>query len=293
MSGYVPERNNACGGLASRGRSVPNGMLRPSVTFALACLSAIFFLVLRCQGKGPMLGRHSRMWALLVVAVTGFLSTGVAFAGFAIVQHLPGAFVGLGLIGPSGLWLSEIRSRAEERRNLVRDMSTLWLNRLLARMHEGMAEDRVAWCERHVDEGWSADELSTAAHFYQEYMRERMSPAERRRGRINAQVNAIDARLTAVQLIENGAARTKIVAALEGSRTTRNSRYTRNFNDLPRMADILHHDAERDLVRLLGSAYSAGLYRIPAFAPPRRTYSGVDARADSAPAPIRPQLQRP
>jgi hypothetical protein len=160
-------------------------------------------------------------------------------------------------------------------------MSTLWLSRLLARLHEGMAEDRIAWCEKRVEEGWSADELSTAARFYQEYMRERMSPAERRRGRINAQVTGIEARLTAVQLIENGAARTKIVAALQGSRTTKDSRYARHFNDLRRMADILHHDAERELVRLLGSAYSAGLYRIPVFAPPRRMYSDVDEPANS------------
>jgi hypothetical protein len=272
---------------------MPNEMLRPSITLALACLSAMFFLLLRCQGKGPLFGRRSRTWALLVVVVTGVLSTGVAFAGFAIVQHLPGAFVGLGLIGPSGLWLSEIRSRPDERRSLVRDMSTLWLSRLLARMHEGMAEDRGAWCEKRVDEGWSADELSTAARFYQEYMRERMSPAERRRGRINAQVTGIEARLTAVALIESGAARTKIVAALQGSRPTKDSRYARSLSDLPRLADILHHDAERELVRLLGSAYSAGLYRIPVFAPPRRTYSGGDPPVTSIWANTRPQMQRP
>jgi hypothetical protein len=233
------------------------------------------------------------MWALLVVAVTGLLSTGAAFAGLAIVKHLPGAFVGLGIVGPSGLWLSEIHSREEERRSLLRDMSTLWLSRLLARLHEGMAEDRIAWCEKHVDEGWSADELSTAARFYLEYLRERMSPAERRRGRINAQVNAIEVRLTAVQLIENGAARAKVVAALQGSRATKESRYTRNLGDLQRMADILHHDAERELIRLLGSAYSAGLYRIPVFTPPRRTYSGVDPPANSIRANARPQMQRP
>jgi hypothetical protein len=59
------------------------------------------------------------------------------------------------------------------------------------------------------------------------------------------------------------------------------------------MADILHHDAERDLIRLLGSAYSAGLYRIPVFAPPRRTYSGAQSMPDSTPAHVRAQLQRP
>jgi uncharacterized membrane protein YgcG len=252
-------------------------MVRLSVTFALACASAIFFLLLRCQGKGTPFGRHSRRWALLVVVATGFLSTVAAFGGLAIVQQLPGAFVGLGIVGPSGLWLSEIHSRREEPRSPLRDMSTLWLSRLLARLNEGMAEDRAAWCEKHVDETWTADELSRAARFYQEYMRERMTPAERRRGRIYAQVSAIEARLTAVAMIENGETRPKIAAALQVSRTTKDSRYSRNMSDLQRMADVLHHDAERDLVRLLGSAYSAGLYRIPVFEPPRRTYSGIGA----------------
>jgi hypothetical protein len=273
---------------------VPSGMLRLSLTFALACASAVLFLLLRCQGTGPPFGRNSRVWALLVITVTSLLSTGAAFAGFAIMNQLPGAFLGLGVIGPSGLWLSEIHNRREDRRSLLRDMSTLWLSRLLARLHEGMAEDRIAWCERHVDEEWTADELSAAARFYQEYLRERMTPAERRRSRINAQVNAIEARLTAVQLIENGAARTKVVAALQGSRVTKDSRYTRNFGDPQRMADILHHDAERDLIRLLGSAYGIGLYRIPVYTPPRRTYSGVDTPlANSTRANARPQMQRP
>jgi hypothetical protein len=272
---------------------VPSGMLRLSVTFGLACASAIFFLFLRCHGTGRPFARHSRPWALLVVAVTSLLSTGAAFAGLALVSHLPGAFVGVGIVGPSGLWLSEIHSQREERRSLLRDLSTLWLSRLLARLHEAMAEDRIAWCEKHVDEGWGADELSAAARFYQEYLRERMSPAERRRSRINAQVNAIEARLSTVELIENGAARTKVVAALQGSRVTKESRYSRNLDDLQRMADILHHDAERDLIRLLGSAYGAGLYRLPVFTPPRRTYSGVDKPANTARASAGPQLQRP
>src|SRR3954454_4961496 len=156
-----------------------------------------------------------------------------------------------------------------------------------------MAEDRAAWGEQHVDEDWSADELSAAARYYQEYLRERMSPAERRRSRINAQVNAIEARLTTVALIENGAARTKVMAALQRSRATKEPRYSRNVGDLQRMADILHHDAERDLLRLLGAAYSAGFYRMPVFTPPRRLYSSVDRPAGTQRAQAKPQMQHP
>jgi hypothetical protein len=252
-------------GLGCKGASVPSGTLRLGVTFALACASATFFLFLRCHGNGRPFGPNSRVWASLVVVVTGLLSTGVAFAGVILVGRLPFASLGLGLVAPSGLWLSEIRSRRDERRGLGYDMSTLWLARLLARLQEGMAEDRIAWCEQRLDEGWGTDELGMAARFYQEYLRERMSPDERRRSRIYAQLSAIENRLTVVQLIENSSGRTKVAAALQGSRATKDARYSGHLGDLGKMADILRHDAERELIRLLGFAYSAGYYRLPVF----------------------------
>jgi hypothetical protein len=248
------------------------------LTFALACASATFFLFLRCHGQGRPFGPRSRRWAVAVIAVTGVVSTAATFAFVGIVSQLPSIFFSLGVLAPSGLWLSEIRSRGDDRRSPLRDMSTLWLTRLLARLHEGMAEDRLAWCEERVDESWTADELGLAARFYQQYLRERLSPDERRRGRIYAQVNAIEARLTVGQLIENGAGRTKVVAALQESRATKDPRYSRYQSDLSTLADILRHDAERDLVRLLGSAYSAGYYKTPVYSRPRRAYPAPAGR---------------
>jgi hypothetical protein len=260
------------------GTSVPSETLRLGITFALACASATFFLFLRCHGGGRSFGRRSRLWALLIVVVTSVVSTAAAFAGAVVVDHLPLAFLSLSVVGPSGLWLSEIRQRRDDRRGLLHDMSTLWLSRLLARLQEGMAEDRITWCEERIDEAWSTDELSMAARFYQEYLRERMSGEERRRGRIFAQLTAIETRLTVVHLIESSSGRTKVAAALEASRATKGVRYSSHLGDLARMADILRHDAERDLVRLLGVAYNTGYYRIPVFSPPRRTYPPVDLR---------------
>jgi hypothetical protein len=272
---------------------VPDGIWRLSITFALACASATFFLFLRCHGTGRPFGRSSRVWALLVVLVTGLLSTVVAWAGAAAVDHLPTAVLGLGVIGPSGLWLSQIRHRREERPGLVHDMSTLWLSRLLARLQEGMAEDRIAWCEQRLDQAWSASELGMAARFYQEYLRERMSPDERRRGRIYAQLNAIETRLTVVHLIDNSSGRAKVSAALQGSRATKDARYSSHLSDLGRMADILRHDAERDLIRLIGLAYGAGYYRMPIFTAPRRINDTSDAPARPARTRAQPQVQRP
>lgn len=255
---------------------MPSGILGLDLTFALTCASATFFLFLRCHGQGRPFGPRSRWWALAVIGVTGVVSTAATFIAVIVVNQLPSAFFGLGVAAPSGLWLSEIRSRGGDgRRSPLRDVSTLWLTRLLARLHEGMAEDRLAWCEERVDQGWGADELGMAARFYQEYLRERLSPEERRRGRIYAQVHAIEARLHVGELIENGVERTKVVAALQESRATKDPRYSRYQSDMSRLADILRHDAERDLVRLLGAAYTAGYYKMPVYRRPRRVYTPV------------------
>jgi hypothetical protein len=247
---------------------VSNRILGLGVTFALACASATFFLFLRCEGKGRLFGPSSRRWALSVIGVTSVVSTGAAFVVVTIVNHLPSAFVGVGVLAPSWLWVGQIRSRRDDERSRIRDMSTLWLTWLLARMHESLAEDRLTWCEQRVDPMWSTDELNRAARFYHEYLRERLSPDERRRGRIHAHLNAIEARLDVIHLIENSAGRTKVASALQGSRITKEVRYRRYLDDPSRLADILRHDAERDLVRLLGSAYSAGYYSMAAYNPP-------------------------
>jgi hypothetical protein len=262
-------RDSSPAGVWRRGRSVSSRTLGLSVTFALACASATFFLFLRCEGKGRLFGRSSRRWALSVIGVTSVVSTVAAFVVVTIVDHLPSAFVGVGVLAPSWLWVGQIRSRRGDERSRMRDMSTLWLTWLLARMHESLAEDRLTWCEERVDPMWNTDELHRAARFYHEYLQDRLSPEERRRGRIHAQLNAIEARLNVAHLVENGAGRTKVTSALQGSRTTKEVRYSRYLDDPSRLADILRHDAHRDLVRLLGSAYNAGYYGMKVYTPPK------------------------
>lgn len=260
-------------------RSVPSGTFGLGITLVLACASATFFLFLRCEGKGRPFGPSSRWWAVSVIAGTSLVSTVAAFVAVNVLSQLPAAVVGIGILTPSGLWLSEIHRHGEDRRSMVRDLSTLWLTRLLTHLHEGMADDRLTWCEQRVDPTWSTAELSVAARHYHEYLRERLSPGERRRGRFNALRNAIEARLDVAQLIENSAGPTKVRAALKGSRVTNELRYTKYLEDLGGLRDILRHDAERDLVRLLGVAYSAahrrlGSYRPQVRAMPDRQLSG-------------------
>ena len=173
-------------------------------------------------------------------------------------------------VAPSALCLGRIREGVPERRSVYGAAATLWLSWLLARLGEGMAEDRLDWCDRRVDPAWHTDELIMAARSYHDYLQERLSAEERRRYRIRALMQNIEVRLDVVQLIESSAERAKIIAALDASRLAQEARYRRNFDDLARLGNRLLHDAQRDLGRLLGAAYNAGFHRLEPYTRPVR-----------------------
>jgi hypothetical protein len=257
------------------------------LTFGLACVSAAFFLWLRSEDKGLALGPRSRLWALAVTALTGALSTALAFVLHGLANVVGNDFpsyvshVGLGAVMPSTLWLAEIRQGGGERRNPYRDALTLWLSWLLRRLDEGMVEDKEEWCRDHIVVAWSTDELIMAAHYYEDYLRERLSALERSRYRLNALIQAIESRLDIARLIEdnprltnggvrpsNGSTRGKVSTALTTARLSQ-ERYKRSLDDLTRLAQLLRNDARQDLIRLLRVAYRAGLRRLPVYQPPR------------------------
>lgn len=263
---------------------MPGEMLGLGVTFALACVSATLFLFLRCEGKGRPFGPGSRWWALSVIGITSALSTAVAFVGVIVLSRLPHVFFGVGVAVPSWLWLGQIRNGGgnDSGRTVARDASTLWLARLLARMHEGMADDRDRWCDERVDPEWSVDDLHMAARAYHEYLLQRLSAEERRRVRIHAQLSGIETRLGIVQIIENGVAQPKVAAALEEARATREPRYARYLDDLGRLSNILRHDAERDLKRLISAGYTAGYRNLPVYRPAVAISQRASAPVDAA-----------
>ena len=81
-------------------------------------------------------------------------------------------------------------------------------------MTEGMAEDKLEWCERHVDAAWHPDELIMAAHYYHDYLNERLSAEDRKRYRIRALLQDVETRLDIVLLIDAHAPRSRVVAAI-------------------------------------------------------------------------------
>lgn len=240
------------------------------LTFVLACVSAAFFLVMRCEGKGRAFGPRSRRWALLVALLTGGLSTGAAAILGVLGHYVPAAFLGLGVVAPSGLCLERIREGLPDRRSTYAAAATLWLSWLLSRVEDEIIEDKTRWCEERVDTDWHDDELLLAAHYYHDYLAERMTDDERRRHKIHALLDSIETRLDITRIIDSGAPKSKIAEALGASRIGREHRYKRNLDDVTRLGGRLRHDAERELGRMLAAAYSSGLYRLPPYTPPPR-----------------------
>ncbi|MFG1679944.1 hypothetical protein ACGFNP_07195 [Nonomuraea sp. NPDC049269] len=240
-----------------------------ALTVPLAIASATGFLLLRCQGRGRPFGPGGWWLAVIIILLTGLVSSAVALVSGGLLSNYLSTV--LGAVAPGGLWLSQVRSREDERRSLAKEAATFWLVSLLARLDQAMAEDQRRWCERRVDDSWSVYELSLAANRYHERIVERLSPEERRKERVHARLDAIERRLDVAALIEDGAPRSKVITALRGSRQTRLARYERYVNDLTRLHGILRHDAENDVLRLLASAYRAGYRSLPRFVPPARS----------------------
>jgi hypothetical protein len=201
---------------------------------------------------------------VVVIVLTALATTVVALVATGLNDKLHAL---VGVVAPSGLWLGYMRQRQDGRRSLGQELMTFWLASLLERLHQAMAEDREVWCESRVDDTWSVHELSMAAEHYHERIRQRLSMEERRRERVQARLQAIERRLDVAALIDDGAGKSKVVAALGGSPVTRKVRYERYLNDFDRLHGVLVHDAERELMRLLDSAYRCGLRSLARYDP--------------------------
>ena len=64
-----------------------------------------------------------------------------------------------------------------------------------------------------MDPHWEPDELVRAAHFYHDYLEERLSPEELRRARLRWWLHPLEARLDLARFIESGVLRAKVDAA--------------------------------------------------------------------------------
>ena len=242
-------------------------------TFILTCAIATFSVQKRCDGKGRPFGPSSRRWTVLVIALTSILSVSGAVVLAVLGRHIPDALLGIGIAAPGSLALGKIREGIPERRNAYSAALTLWLGWLLARMSEGMAEDKQRWCERHVDDAWQPEELIMAARAYHHYLNDRLSGEDRKRYRIHALLKDVEDRLHVVLRIDAHAPRTRIATALRTS-LGRDTRYLRYLDDPTLLGDRLEHDARRALERLVAVAYLTDLHRrFERYKPPARRLS--------------------
>ncbi|MDF5758222.1 hypothetical protein [Spongiactinospora sp. TRM90649] len=247
---------------------IPDGPWSWAATFLLATVSATVFLLLRCQRVGRPFGRTSRWTALAVIALTGVASTVVTVVVSTIVSATLQELIGL--IVPCGIWLGHVRGAEDGKRGIAREVSTVWLSSLLKRLHQEMALDRERWCEARVDPSWDVHRLSMAAGHYHERIHRLLPPEERRQERVQARLQAIERRLDVAALIEDGASRSKIVGALNGSRDTKKVRYERYLGDMGRLHGVLRNDAEQELRRLLDVAYRRRIRALPLYRHPAR-----------------------
>ena len=238
------------------------------LTFVFSCLSALFFLGLRCQGKGRPFGPRSRRWALPVVVLIGSISTASASLLALLGYYAPAALFVFGVAAPGSLCIDRLRDDMPHRRSTAAAAATLWLSWLLIRLDDEMAEDKRCWVENRIDFDWRDDELLLAAHSYHDFLDDRLPERERRRHRIHAVLGNIEIRLDIARLIDSDLPHGKLREEILASRLGKDPRYRRNLDDLTMLGRRLRHDATKEIDKLLAVAYSNGLYRLERFRPP-------------------------
>jgi hypothetical protein len=238
------------------------------LTFALSCLSALFFLRLRCRDRGLPFGPQARRWALPVIVAIGAASTVSASLLDLLGYYAPATLFVFGIAAPGSLCIERLREDLPRRRSAAEAAATLWLSWLLSRLDDAMADDKSRWIETRIDFEWPDHTMLLAARHYHNCLYGRLPEEEREGQRIDAALEDIEARLDIARLIDSdlppGKIRTEITASPLGS----DPRYQRNLDDLTMLGRRLRHDSAREIDRLLAVAYGNGLYRLERYRPP-------------------------
>lgn len=240
------------------------------LTFAFSCLSALFFLRLRCRSRGQPFGPRARRWALPVVIAIGAASTVSAALLDLLGYYAPATLFVFGIAAPGSLCIERLREDLPRRRSVAEKTATLWLSWLLTGLDDAMAEDKRHWVTERIDIEWPDEIMLLAARYYHDFLCERLPEEERRHHEIHTMLKNIEARLDIAQLIDSDLPPGKIRTEITASRLGDNPWYRRNLDDLTMLGRRLRHDSVREIDRLLAIAYGSGLYRLQRFRPPSR-----------------------
>lgn len=240
------------------------------LTFVFSCLSALYFLGLRCQDRGQPFGSRARRWALALIIAIGAVSTGTAEALALLGEHYPQTLFVFGVAAPGSLCIERLRDDLPRKHSAAGAAATLWLGWLLTGLDDAMAEDKRHWVQERIDIEWPSDILLQAAYYYHDFLRERLPEEERGCHRIHAALGDIETRLDIVRLIDSDLPPGKIRTEIMASPLAEDPRYRRILDDLTMLGRRLRHDSVREIDRLLSVAYGNGLYRLERFRPPPR-----------------------
>jgi hypothetical protein len=240
-------------------------------TFALSVVSAYGFLRLRCRGVGPAFGPRARSWAITIVIGTAIVSTGLGLAIVAASHHIRAAYVGL--IVPSGLWLSKLSTqRDRQRASLIPKPLVAGLTLPLGRLYDRMGDDMQSWCDARLKAASERPQwISDAAKYYYDQVDGRLKDSQART-QLRSWRESIMHKIRIVRLIGLDTTPARLQAELQFHPSTQDMRKYAD-KDLPRLARRLETEAHNELHLLLMYVYRLGYHKLlvyPFRAPSRR-----------------------
>jgi hypothetical protein len=246
-------------GAQGKGVGVMPGWFAVAGTFVLSMVSAYAFLRLRCRRTGAPFGRRAKWWAMAVVVLTAFVSTGISVAAVAVSDH--GA-VFLGLVIPSGLLLGQVS--ADQGRQRAR----AWLRALAAcvtfplrRLYERMGDDLQDWCDaRLLAASKTPQRVADAVVYYHNQVATRLRNKQALE-QLNRWRESIEHKTGIIQLINLDTTPARLHARLQWHPSTRDfGRYT--AGDLRELAERLETEAQNELYLFLAYVYRLGFHNL-------------------------------
>jgi len=225
-------------------------------TFALSLVFAAWFLRLRCRGIGPPFGPRARPWAVVIVAGTAIVSTGLGLVLVAASHHVHVAYAGL--VVPGGLWLANVS--APQYRPGASPVSA-WLRRPLGRLYDAMGEDLQAWCDTRRDAAAGTPQwISDAAKYYYAQVEGRLKDREAQ-AELGRWRESIVHKINIVRLISLDTTPARLKASLQMHSSTRHIRKYAD-GDLQRLARRLETEALNELHLFLAYVYRLGYHKL-------------------------------
>jgi len=228
-------------------------------TIAVSLVSAYIFLLLRCRGTGYPFGPRARWWAITIVVITAAVSTGLGLAAVAVGEHGLAAYVGLLL--PSGLWLSKASAQRRPGASLVPEALAGWLTLPLLRLDDRMGDDMQDWCDIRLKVAASRPQwLADAAQYYYNQVATRLRDAQAR-DQLSRWRESIAHKVRIVRLIGLDTTPARLQAVLQSHPSTRDTRKY-HADDLSRLTRRLVSEAENELHLFLAYLYRLGYHKL-------------------------------